>query len=281
MDDLLKELKTRIFPGAEFTPLAGGGTNSVFLLRTNGKQSVIKVAMISNKNAETESLCLQWLQGTGLAPSFIQRFQIGNRTAIQMEYVDGRTFLDSILALREEGRMDEIPSVFSTMGKFLAELHQIPVPDHLNKIATIIPENRTIENEWYQRSMDCIANLRENLDPVLLHGDFGYHNIIAGAGGRLTLIDWELAGVGDPRLDIANVLFWTHLHFPDIARKCVHEFLDAYAGERKIDFSPMALHAFVIVQVWRIIELVNEHFPTHVIKEWNRRLSWALDHDFV
>jgi len=95
------------------------------------------------------------------------------------------------------------------------------------------------------------------------------------------LIDWELAGMGDPRLDVANVLFWTHLHFPDMAKACTRAFLDAYSEERNAGFAPDELKAAVIVQVWRIIGLVDESFPEHVLKEWNRRLAWVLDRDFT
>ena len=279
MDEILEKLRSR-FPLSEIIPLAGGGTNSVFILRQNEIQSVIKVAMISNKYAETELLCLNSLKDTGLSPRLLQSFQIGNKKVLQMEYMDGRTFLESILALRTEPKLDDIPSIFSSMGRFLAELHDTPILVELKEIELTIPEDKSfIEHELYQRSIDCISNIQE-YSKVLLHGDFGYHNIIVGPTG-LTLIDWEVAGIGDPRIDISNVLFWTHLHFPDIAQKCVNEFLIAYAIERNMDFSPGVLKAFVIVQIWRIIELVNENFPTNVIKEWNRRLSWSLDHDFV
>lgn len=280
MNEILERLRSR-FPLSELTPMNGGGTNLVLYLRKNEMQSVIKVTMISNKYAQTELMCLCSLKDTGLSPQLLQSFQIENKKALQMEYIEGRTILESILTLRKESRLDEIPSIFSSMGKFLAELHAIPLQVDLNEIALTIPKDKSfIDSELYQRSIDRISNLKEH-SKVLLHGDFGYHNIIAAPTGRMTLIDWELAGIGDPRIDISNVLFWTHLHFPEVAQKCVDEFLITYDCERNMGFSPRELNAFVIIQVWRTIELINENFPENVIKEWNRRLSWLLDHDFV
>lgn len=280
MDEILEKLRSR-FPLSELIPLSGGGTNLVLFLRQNEMQSIIKVAMISNKYAETELMCLSSLKNTGLSPQVFQSFQVDNKKVIQMEYVEGKTILESILTSRKESKLNEIPSYFSSMGKFLAKLHTCPIDVELNKIALTIPQDKScIEQELYLRSIDRISNLNEH-SKVLLHGDFGYHNIVTGPTGRITLIDWELAGIGDPRIDISTVLFWTHWHFPEIAQKCVNEFLIAYSSERNIDFSLRVLKAFIIIQVWRIIELVNENFPTNVIKEWNRRLSWALDHDFV
>lgn len=60
MDEILEKLRSR-FPLLELIPLTGGGTNSVLFLRQNEIQSVIKVAMISNKYAETELMCLNSL----------------------------------------------------------------------------------------------------------------------------------------------------------------------------------------------------------------------------
>jgi len=280
MDEFLKKLRSR-FPLSELTPVTSGGTNSVFYLKHNGIQSLIKVAMISNKNAETELMCLSLLKDTGITPRLLQSFQIESKKVLQMEFIEGKTILDSILTLRKESRLEEIPSLFSSMGKFLAKLHAFPLHADLNRISLAIPQQkRFIEHDLYQCSIDYISNLNEH-SKVLLHGDFGYHNIITGPTGRMTLIDWELAGIGDPRIDISNVLFWTHLHFPDIALRCVSEFLTAYASEKNIDLSSSELKAFIIIQIWRIIGLVNESFPNNVIKEWNRRLSWTLEHEFI
>lgn len=116
---------------------------------------------------------------------------------------------------------------------------------------------------------------------LLLHGDFGYHNVIRDVKGNSKLIDWEFAGYGDPRVDVANVLFWTHLHFPNIAHVCVRAFINAYIERRKEDFTSDILHAHIILQIWRIIEIVKDDFPEPVKKEWNRRLDWALNHVFI
>ncbi|WP_308434515.1 phosphotransferase family protein [Streptomyces melanogenes] len=43
--------------------------------------------------------------------------------------------------------------------------------------------------------------------PVLLHGDLNPWNLVIGAANRLTLIDWELAMIGDPLYDLVR-----HLH---------------------------------------------------------------------
>lgn len=116
---------------------------------------------------------------------------------------------------------------------------------------------------------------------VLLHGDYGYHNVLQRGSGGYCLIDWELAGFGDPRLDVGNLLFWTHLHFLNIARACTRCFLEGYEAVRPLGNTPDTIHAAVICQIWRIIGLVRENFSEAVKTEWNRRLSWALNHTFI
>ena len=47
------------------------------------------------------------------------------------------------------------------------------------------------------------------VEPRLLHGDPGNHNILARADGTVVFIDWEDALLGDPHFDLA---FWATFH---------------------------------------------------------------------
>jgi hypothetical protein len=50
-------------------------------------------------------------------------------------------------------------------------------------------------------------------EPAVVHGDFHYGQLLLGAAGA-TLIDWDEAGAGDPRLDVGNLL--AHLHLVEL-----------------------------------------------------------------
>jgi aminoglycoside phosphotransferase (APT) family kinase protein len=73
---------------------------------------------------------------------------------------------------------------------------------------------------------------------ALVHGDFHYHQLLIGPGGA-TLIDWDEAGAGDPRLDVGN--FLAHLHLAELDGRLAqapasglrHAFLDAYVADRR------------------------------------------------
>jgi hypothetical protein len=70
-----------------------------------------------------------------------------------------------------------------------------------------------------------LGGLLEGVEPALLHGDLGSHNIFTSDETVTALIDWEDCLAGDPVFDLA---FWATFH-PD-AR---HEpFLEGYFSER-------------------------------------------------
>jgi aminoglycoside phosphotransferase (APT) family kinase protein len=56
------------------------------------------------------------------------------------------------------------------------------------------------------------ANLPDEAEPALVHGDFKLDNVIVGPGEQprvAAVVDWEMATVGDPRADLGYLLsFW-------------------------------------------------------------------------
>lgn len=59
----------------------------------------------------------------------------------------------------------------------------------------------------YERLIDSCPE-----DRGLIHGDFGANNVLTDEGRITGVLDWDLAMVGDPLYDVANISFWaTHL----------------------------------------------------------------------
>jgi aminoglycoside phosphotransferase (APT) family kinase protein len=245
--------------------------------------------MVSEANSAVEKACLTWLDGSGCAPRLLGSFMVGERTALHMEFVEGRMMLDSIIESSLRGDVQEILPLFTVLGGFLAALHSLPVEKEGLEAVREIPEIQLalsapqpfIEPALAERAAELTALFTEIDDrQVLLHGDYGYHNVLIRDNATCCLVGWELAAIGHPSIDIGNLLFWTHLHFPEIARGCVQHFLDGY-GIGENEYSPEAVRAFVILQVWRLLGLVRHDFPEAVKKEWNRRLAWTLEHSFL
>jgi aminoglycoside phosphotransferase (APT) family kinase protein len=66
--------------------------------------------------------------------------------------------------------------------------------------------------------------LLDGVEPRLLHGDLGNHNVFVEGPAITALIDWEDCLAGDPAFDVA---FWGTFH-PDARREA---FLDGYRSE--------------------------------------------------
>lgn len=272
------------FPISEVIPLVGGGTNLLYLLKNSECQSVIKIAIISNDNARIEFECLSMLKESLLTPDLYDSFYIDGRLALHMEYIQGNTFLNEILDMYKNNDYEGIYPLFRSLGYLLGKLHKqnYKTKDAIPVIEPIIDYKSFIESRLYEQSIELVSYLKSiKKHEVLLHGDYGYHNVIMQKSGTYRIIDWELAGYGDPRIDIGNVLFWTHLHFSEIAEVCVNNFIEAYLTTNELECSPDIMHSFVIIQIWRILELVNHDFPEHAKSEWSRRLEWALNYKFI
>jgi thiamine kinase-like enzyme len=68
-----------------------------------------------------------------------------------------------------------------------------------------------------ERWASCLElAVREDYDPVPCHNDLLSANFIGTPDGRLVILDWEYAGMGDARFDLANFAMNT-------AQECEHE----------------------------------------------------------
>ncbi len=71
-------------------------------------------------------------------------------------------------------------------------------------------ENTSMEREMYVRIVEKIQTLSQALPEKrsLIHGDFGYGNLVVSGGQITAVIDWGEAAYGDPLYDIA----WLDFH---------------------------------------------------------------------
>lgn len=63
------------------------------------------------------------------------------------------------------------------------------------------------------------AGIPESLPPVLIHGDFRLGNVLCRGERPSAVVDWEIWGLGDPRVDLGwFLLFADHRNFPRLGR---------------------------------------------------------------
>jgi aminoglycoside phosphotransferase (APT) family kinase protein len=180
-----------------------------------------------------------------------------------MERVDGETIARRIL------RDDEYTTARQTMtgqlGEILAAIHRIPTgTPGLEALPKPEPGFSPAETEVlrFEQTFRAITPephpafelafrwLRQNLPPpaelALVHGDYRMGNLIVGPEGVRSVLDWELAHIGDPLEDM-GFLCVRSWRFGNDDRPVAgvgqrEEFFAAYesAGGRKVD--PAAVH---------------------------------------
>ena len=136
--------------------------------------------------------------------------QIGE--AFIMQRIEGETIARKIL--RDAEFTTARNNLTKHTAKALAELHKIPLeplPDlplsnGLDQLAKYeatfraLGQNRPV----FELAMAWLkANPPRSRSSVLVHGDYRLGNFIVNSSGLASVLDWELAHIGDPREDIA------------------------------------------------------------------------------
>ena len=171
--------------------------------------------------------------------------------AFIMQRIAGETIGRKIL--RDDVFAEARKGLARQCGTALAGIHSIPT-DALPDLPVSDGMNQLEKYEKIYRAFDLPrpvfeltiawlkANAPEPLPVVLVHGDFRLGNLMVSPEGLASVLDWELAHIGDPREDIAwlCVNSWRFGHadkrvggFGDLP-----DLLDAYAAAGGARFSP-------------------------------------------
>jgi thiamine kinase len=141
-------------------------------------------------------------------------------------YIPGRTW--NPRDARSEENLARIAEV-------LRALHALPVPEQvqatdLRKIvcdywATLMARGLSAQvgtPEVRERARQLVAQLEEDATLRLCHNDVHHLNLIDD--GRLWLVDWEYAGIGDTYFDLASVCCY-HALGDDLRRALLRAYL--------------------------------------------------------
>ncbi len=172
---------------------------------------------------ERDALVYAWAQGHPAinAPQVIERgefpgglFYAVSRRADGTHH-DGTPYPSVLNALDAIHNLDI--SHTSGYGTFDARGHAAHRTWELALSATIAPaqESRCEQNWWSpqpgRQAADALAGLLAvplGAPRSLLHGDFGFYNLLMNDEDVSAVIDWGLAQFGDPLYDLARLAFW-------------------------------------------------------------------------
>ncbi|RDY27837.1 aminoglycoside phosphotransferase [Romboutsia weinsteinii] len=197
--------------GITYEPLNGGLSNITYKVKVDNKFYVLRVNNNQNEyldlSREEEQNAIIKASKLGIAPSV---FSSGNKkNTLITEFIEGKS-----IEVEEMHNTELIKKVTSTLLKIhsLKGIKRVCSPFDLIRrylkgaqdLSVIIPDNlhkhlKHMEGIEIQRSQD-----KENINKYC-HNDYhtGYNMILNDE--KLTVIDWELSGIGDVYFDLATI----------------------------------------------------------------------------
>jgi thiamine kinase-like enzyme len=215
------------------TFLGGGLTNTNCLVRAGGEAWVLR---LGGKDTEllgidrrTEAAAARAAADAGLAPGVVH--YVEPEGWLVMEYVAGREALpeemrtpariaEAAAAMQRFHGLPAIPGAFSpfrVVEAYLALARERGVTSFPDDFDALLAHMRAVE-----RAFEADPYVPAPCHNDLLNANF----LIEDGTGRLVILDWEYAGMGDPHFDLANLA--AHHAFEDEQDTLL---LQAYFGD--------------------------------------------------
>jgi thiamine kinase len=189
-------------------PIKHGLTNQSWLVRTRKDDVVVRIsnpaAQALQIDRQSEALVLAAVDEAGIGPEVILCDPA--RRVLITRYL-GDTWAEAD-AVRDEN--------IQRLGQLFRRLHRIPAPTGVRRVElneTLEGYFATLQERAIQpalitkalrdRALQVALKLRENSAATLCHNDVHHLNITDD--GKLRLIDWEYAGIGQRLFDLASV----------------------------------------------------------------------------
>ena len=247
---LAEDVRTRLGLGPGLvTPLRGGSRNRSYRLSDGRRDVVLRVDGAHDDSyavaREAEQAAQQLAAGQGLAPCLLL---VGDSHSVS-EFVPHPPWSRE-RACSPEGSAEA--------GNWMARLHGVPLTGGLRRVSFLasleayarqLPDTPGVPG-LLRRGQRVTTTLGEFV-PALCHNDLHHLNLI-GSGPGLLAVDWEYAGVGDPRLDLAGYVAYHDLG--DAAADALSGAYDAHRGRFRREELEQARWLFEAVW-WAWLEL--------------------------
>ena len=237
LSDILGRLESLLGPfTGEPAELGGGITNRNFRASFGGRDYVIrrpgKDTELLGINREAERLATEAGALLGIAPAVAATLE----DCLVTDFIACRSISSSELA---EGAEEIAGALRAFHDSEVALPSDFRVPDLLEDYASIVLGRGGTLPALYTQAVDAAARITAALPaarPCPCHNDLLATNIIRALDGRMILVDWEYAGMGDARFDLANLSVNNHFEEGTDER-----LLTAYHGEAPSDGRRAAL----------------------------------------
>ncbi|MCW3067672.1 MAG: phosphotransferase [Solirubrobacterales bacterium] len=238
LDDILQRLAPTLGrPAGVPEPLDGGITNRNFRATLGGSEYVIRLpgkdTELLGIVREAERRANDAAAGLGIAPAVAAALE----ECLVTRFVTCRPLAQG-----------EIAAAAEEIALALRSFHESPthlpasfsVPRLLADYAMIVERRGGRAPDGYAELVAVAARIAVAIAGADLrpcHNDLLPGNLIRAQGdGRMMIVDWEYAGMGDPRFDLGNLSVNNHFDHADDER-----LLSAYYGESPTDNRRAAL----------------------------------------
>ena len=286
LSDIVAELEATL--GAregEATALQGGITNRNFRVALGGVDYVIRLhgrdTELLGIDRQSERIATQAAAALGLAPPIASAGE---------DYLVTRYIPCS--ALREEEVREEAEQLGAALRRFHDSAVQLPsrfsVPLLLERYAELARRRGGVLPEPFLQAQALTARIHAALgapEQRPCHNDLLPGNIIrARERGRLMIVDWEYAGMGDPRFDLGNLAVNNGLD-PEREERLLSGYLGRPPREReRAALSLMRLASDAREAAWGVMQGVlsdlDFDFESYAREHFVRLLQAASEPDF-
>lgn len=266
VDEQLAGHLSDLLDGAEITDLArlsGGASRETWRFRADGVDRIVQRQRAGDeRDMMIEAAVVSAAADADVPVPALIRADRGTDGAASMilEAIEGETIARKIQ--RDDEFAGARPLLAAQFGTALAAVHRIEI----DAVPGLEEQDQVAR---YTEVMDELAHPYPMLELVrrwlidhrpeagpsrVVHGDFRLGNMIVGADGLRSVIDWELAHIGDPMEDLGwlCVKAWRFGSEPPVAGLGDYDDLfDAYeaAGGGRVD--PDAVRWWEVLGTWK------------------------------
>ncbi|MBO4258477.1 phosphotransferase family protein [Streptomyces griseorubiginosus] len=238
VSDLADRVRGRLAPRHPGTPLGdlrtlpGGHSGLTYRIAAGPVSYVIKAVPpgrrpVGRNDVLRQARILRALAGSSVPVPQIVAADETEPAWFAMEFVDG----EAIEPVLDEHRLD--PRLCRTrmlaLADVLRDLHGTKAPqateplDPAGELDRWSRTMRAVPAELRSGAEDVLealgSHLPDTVPPALTHGDFRLGNVLCRGERPTAVVDWEIWGLGDPRIDLAwFLLFADHRNFPLLGR---------------------------------------------------------------
>ncbi|WGL54006.1 phosphotransferase family protein [Nocardioides sp. BP30] len=217
----------------EVSPLTGGASSLTYRVRlADSAPVVLKVAPaglppVRNRDVLRQARLLEALEGTAVKVPRALFADAGEPPAVPpyfaMDWVEGECVEPVLVAADERPPAADVRRRALSAAAELAVLHAVdpqtiglsdePVVTLEEEIDRWARAFETVPADLQGRNLAAAAALRASVPaamaPAITHGDYRLGNTLCSEGVVTAIIDWEIWSLGDPRLDVTWLTYFT------------------------------------------------------------------------